>query len=144
MFLHFLYIGCRIRIGRMLLRQHATAEGCFSATLSERFTEPFLHSQVEAGEDGLGAEMEHGVHLARHREAALLAAARFATYRYRVLRAVGEYIVGYPAALREFVLLHAGKPCPWFALSPTLLPQFFLSSPSVEEERWENDGRTGV
>ena len=66
----------------MLLRQHATAEGCFSATLSERFTEPFLHSQVETGEDGLGAEMEHGVHLARHREAALLAAARIATYRY--------------------------------------------------------------
>lgn len=69
----------------------------------------FVDSQVEAGEDGLGAEMEHGIHLARHREAALLAAARFATYRYRVLRAVGEYIVGYPAALGEFVPLHAGK-----------------------------------
>ncbi len=53
--------------------------------------------------------MEHGVHLARHREAALLAAARFAAYRYRVLRAVGEHIVGYPAALREFVPLHAGQ-----------------------------------
>ena len=104
----------------------------------------FVDSQVEAGEDGLGAEMEHGVHLARHREAILLAAARLAAYRYRVLRAVGEYIVGYPAALGEFVPLHTGQPCLWFALSPTLLPQFFLSSPSVEEERWENDGRTGV
>lgn len=54
--------------------------------------------------------MEHGVHLARHREAALLAAACFAAYRYRVLRAVGEHIVGYPAALGEFVPLHAGQP----------------------------------
>ena len=67
--------------------------------------------QIEAGEDGLGAEMEHGVHLARHREAALLAAALLAAYRYRVLRAVGEHIVGYPAALGEFVPLHTGQAC---------------------------------
>ena len=44
-----------------------------------------IDPQIKAGEDGLGAEMEHGVHLARHREAALLAAARLAAYRYRVL-----------------------------------------------------------
>ena len=50
--------------------------------------------------------MEHGVHLARHREAAMLAAARFATYRYRMLRAVGEYIVCYPAAFLEVEPLH--------------------------------------
>jgi hypothetical protein len=28
------------------------------------------------------------------------------------------------------------------ALSPTLHPSFYLSSPSVMGERWENDGRT--
>ena len=70
---------------------------------------PLLDPQVEASEDGLGAEMEHGVHLARHREAALLAAARLAAYRYRVFRAVGEHIVGYPAAFLEIEPLHTGQ-----------------------------------
>ena len=36
----------------------------------------FIDSQVEASEDGLGAEVEHSIHLARHRESALLAASQ--------------------------------------------------------------------
>ena len=56
--------------------------------------------------------MEHGVHLARHREAALLAAARLAAYRYRVLRAVGEHIVGYPAVFLEVEPLHTRQARP--------------------------------
>ena len=32
--------------------------------------------------------------------------------------------------------------CPWLALPSTLRPPFYLSSPSVMGERWENDGRT--